>query len=266
MTIYRKQFKIQESRIAKAVSIKEIPSAVTTITTTKNDLADLVEKAQQGDEKAFNELVKQHYNFCLSQIKRRVKDAEQAKDLVQEVLIQVFLCLDKLSEPAAFKAWLRGIVRNVCNNYFRRNKMLYVALEEFAYELPDLTTTVDTELDLAALRQQIKTAIEQLKERQQVVVKEFYLKEKTVKEIAEELEVSENVVKVRLYRARKTLKTILAPARRSSANTSGIIPMPSPDKLQLPTASITTITTPNALEIEMMHLFVGYDKYKYKAA
>ncbi|MFO7294684.1 MAG: sigma-70 family RNA polymerase sigma factor [Clostridia bacterium] len=89
-----------------------------------SDEALLVEKAQNGDVLAFEELVsfyaKKIYNYCY----RMTNNREDAEDLAQEVFIKVYRNLKSFKRDSRFSTWIYRIAYNTCVDRYRKSKKL----------------------------------------------------------------------------------------------------------------------------------------------
>ena len=159
--------------------------------------------AQQGDLTAFNEVFhryeKKVYVYCV----RVLHDEEAAHDAFQEAFMRLYQ--HRLSyDGRNFMVWFFTIVRNVCLN-MRRNKKQTVP-----FETSTANTASDRHPDIA-LHQEVASALAKLPPdyREAIVLYEYdgY----AYKEIAEITGASIATVKIRIYRARKMLRTLLFP-------------------------------------------------------
>ncbi len=173
-----------------------------------NNSATLVNRFLEGDKTAFDQLIANHYGYCLAKATYIVKDQELAKDLTQDALIQAFTNIEKLKDTSAFKAWLGGIVRNVCNSYLRSNKIYTKTLDDEPQHLSDNGHSEEEE-QRTSLQYRLQSAINKLKNNQKEVVNAFYFEGKTIEEIATLKDINISTVKVRLFRARKQLRTLM---------------------------------------------------------
>ena len=75
-----------------------------------------IRRCKRGEEDAFAEILGRYrgpiYNLCY----RMTRNAEDARDLGQEVFIKVFSLLDRFDENYAFSSWLFRIATNHCLN------------------------------------------------------------------------------------------------------------------------------------------------------
>ena len=104
-----------------------------------------IRRCKRGEEAAFTEILGRYrgaiYNLCY----RMTRNAEDARDLGQEVFIKVFSLLDRFDEDFAFSSWLFRIATNHCIDHLRRNRLRFLSLEgtvgpdgdEYELQLPD---------------------------------------------------------------------------------------------------------------------------------
>jgi RNA polymerase sigma factor (sigma-70 family) len=94
-----------------------------------------VRRASGGDVEAFVDLTRRFQQFAFGSALALVRDFQQAEDVVQEAFLAAWSALPGLADPAAFPAWLRGIVRHQAFRILRRRRFRTVPLTE-AEELP----------------------------------------------------------------------------------------------------------------------------------
>ena len=80
---------------------------------------DLLRRAQAGDGNARHLVLAQVAAWLPRAVALRYPGYPGCEDLCQEVLLQVHLGLDRLQEPAAFRAWSLGVLRNCAAARFR---------------------------------------------------------------------------------------------------------------------------------------------------
>src|SRR5215467_3090899 len=86
------------------------------------DLEALVNRARGGDVKAFVELTRRFQHAAYGSALTLVRDFQTAEDVVQEAFLAAWSGLPRLADPAAFPAWLRGIVRHQAFRVLRRRQ------------------------------------------------------------------------------------------------------------------------------------------------
>src|SRR4051812_44261095 len=83
------------------------------------DDAALVERARQGDPRAFDGLVRRHERSARAVARSMVGDATEAEDLAQEAFLRALRNLDLLADPSKFAPWLRRVVFAACVDWLR---------------------------------------------------------------------------------------------------------------------------------------------------
>lgn len=125
------------------------------------------------------------------------KNAEDAKDVVQDTFMQYYLTKKEFDNEQHIRAWLIRVAinkaKNVAGTFWRKNKTsLEDYMETLVFETPESEELFET--------------VMQLPEKYRIVIHLFYYEEYTVHEIADILKLSESNVKVRLSRGRSMLK------------------------------------------------------------
>ncbi|MER2126576.1 sigma-70 family RNA polymerase sigma factor [Solibacillus sp.] len=152
-----------------------------------------------------NELVRVAFSY--------VKDAEVAKDLVQNTFIKCYKKLETFRQDAQIKTWLYRITINECKDYLKSWHYKMVQVKGFIHEttksiLPSTEKAVLEKYDQA----EIKDTIYSLPKVYREVVYLYYYESLTSEEIAHVLDISVNTVKTRLRRAKQRLESILKEA------------------------------------------------------
>jgi RNA polymerase sigma-70 factor (ECF subfamily) len=96
----------------------------------------LVESCRQGDAHAFARLVALHEGMVLGLAARLLGDPEEARDLAQEVFLQVYRTLGRFEGRSSLRTWIYRIVVNQCRNrqrwWRRRRRAAERPLEEIS--------------------------------------------------------------------------------------------------------------------------------------
>lgn len=172
-----------------------------------NEYVTEVTLAQAGDLRAFQRLVARFQDQVTAFAFSWVGELEIARDVAQEVFLEAHLCLDQLSEPAAFPGWLRRIVVKRCDRVTRRKQLPTTgSVEEIAQARTD---DISDPVQLAQsdeLAHQLRLSIAALPEPQRMVIALQYFAEISGEEIAAFLELPLTTVKKRLHDARRKLR------------------------------------------------------------
>ncbi len=178
---------------------------------------ELVGLAQQGDRRAFEELVERHKQKAYYIAFDISRDREDAKDLSQEAFLKAFTNLKNFDGRSSFYTWFYRILVNLCLDFKRRQKRTPTdsfdeTLEspmESSYE-PQKPPAPDQQVLAGQFSRRIGEALEALPARQRTA---FILKNHqglSIKEIADLMETAEGTVKVHLHRAVTALRRSLA--------------------------------------------------------
>ncbi|NQW30418.1 MAG: RNA polymerase sigma factor [Ignavibacteria bacterium] len=169
--------------------------------TTKNktDLDALFRLIQQNDEVAFRSLYthlsRQILAYCLS----FSKDDDVARDLFHTVMLTVYEKRHTYKEENLF-GWIFTIARNTCRTWELKSKRF----EPLGANV-DVADENESHLDEDEVAI-VHKAILSLSEEFRSVILLYYYGEMSIREIAESQELSESLIKVRLFRARKKLE------------------------------------------------------------
>lgn len=167
----------------------------------------LIQKALQGNRSAWMKLVKRYeksiYNYGI----RMTSNREDALDLMQEIFTSVFRNLSTYRAEGAFKAWLFRIASYRCVEFYRKRKPTQ-GLDD-APEMECEDTKPDDLLFINRDSEQLIKAMSQLPLAQKAVIELKFFGQFTFEEIAEQLNLSSNTVKSRMYSALGKLKTLL---------------------------------------------------------
>jgi RNA polymerase sigma factor (sigma-70 family) len=161
----------------------------------------IVIKAGQGDEDAqawlYQQYSKAMFNICI----RMTGNRSNAEDILQDVFILVFGKLHQLKQPENFEGWLRRIVVNECIRYCRRS-FSWKSWDDHPMEIAEDDTEWWTTISMAQIHEEIKNLPEGCR---QVFVL-YVLEDRSHKEIADDLGISEGTSKSQYHRARQLLK------------------------------------------------------------
>src|SRR5690242_14242551 len=83
---------------------------------------ELVQRAQQGDGAAFNQLVLAYRKRILGTIARLIGHPEDVEDVGQEVFLRLYFSLDQLRSAEVFEPWLYRLTSNAAYDYLRKRR------------------------------------------------------------------------------------------------------------------------------------------------
>lgn len=162
--------------------------------------------ARGGDRRAFDDLVRQTHRHVYTLALRLTADAEDARDVTQDVYLRAFRALPRFRGDAQFETWLHRIAVNCALSARARGARHRHEPLEAQREAP---VVADTTGDRHELRDTIETAIASLPPRLRAVLVLRDIYDLPHDEIAAELGISVNAAKIRLHRARRRLRGTL---------------------------------------------------------
>jgi RNA polymerase sigma-70 factor (ECF subfamily) len=208
--VNRKVQKTKAKRVERSMSLKD---------------AELVARAQDGDQTAFETLVRQYqgkayaiaYNMCSG-------DSEEARELTQEAFLRAYRSLKNFRGKSSFYTWFYRILVNTCFDsrrrrsrlekifsFWRRDKHEKVSSDEIDAQYPDPKeyTNPMAALSNKQLAHEIKQALASLPEKQRVVFQLKVLHGMRIHEIAKIMGSAEGTVKSHLFRATHFMREAL---------------------------------------------------------
>lgn len=178
-----------------------------------------IEKAKQGEQTAFEQLLKKYRLSLYTSVLKIVKTKDAAEDIVFETFAKAFSRLEEYNPKFAFSTWLFRIGINKAIDYLRNKKnMSTSSIDEYMSEGSDTTfasqivsSTNDPIQEM--LNEEkiafVKLIVDKLAPRYKRVIDLYYYQEMSCEEIAKELNTTTNNVKAELFRARKVLYRII---------------------------------------------------------
>jgi len=177
------------------------------------DDRELVRRAQQDDQAAFEELIRRHQHRVFAVAGGILRRREDVEDISQQVFVKAYFSLKRFDQRAAFSTWLYKITVNECWDLLRKKKvrpLVYesdlseeqarqvIAAEEKEGVEPDISERLEA-------RERVERLLEGLDERDRLMLILKEVEGFAVEEIAEVLDLNANTVKVRLFRARRRI-------------------------------------------------------------
>jgi RNA polymerase sigma-70 factor (ECF subfamily) len=162
----------------------------------------LVVRCQLGERSAFDELAERWHPPLWNYVRRLAGEDEAAKDVAQDVWLRVLRGIGRLRDGSRLRPWLFGIARRALMDRLRHQ---YAAPPGADMDVADLAheQAVDPLEEKIALMEQELARLPVI-EREALTL--FYLRELSLSDVAEVLDVPVGTVKSRLFRARQLLR------------------------------------------------------------
>lgn len=174
--------------------------------------AQLVTRAQNGDEQAFAELVRRHsalvFRLAVSILGREF--IPEAEDVTQEVFLKVHHAIGSFRGEAEFRSWIYRITFNQAVNLKERVRFRSPHGDETSlHDMPSPTPGADLQVEIAQRDRALAESIRTLPEVYQSALHLYYWLDVGVDEVAELLDIPPNTAKSYLHRARQLLRGML---------------------------------------------------------
>jgi RNA polymerase sigma-70 factor (ECF subfamily) len=173
----------------------------------------LISRILDGDDKSIRQLIERYSSMAYTLAYKILNNKEEAEEAAQDALIKALNGLPRFREQSKFKTWLFRIVYNTAITYHRKHKTVAVAIDEHAESIDSGQTFVRT-IEQTEISQILTEAIEKLKAEEASLITLFYFKEFNLDEIGEIMGIKSPNVKVKLFRARKKLASIITKDHR----------------------------------------------------
>jgi len=169
--------------------------------------ARLIALARQGQEAAWEEIVRHHHEAVFRLAYLIAGDAADAEDVAQSVFIRAYLKLDQYDDSRPLRPWLLGITANQARNKRRSIGRYWHMVGRFldAHQAETVTEPPADPADAALLWQ----AVRRLPEASRSVIYLRYFLDLSEAETAEALNIAPGTVKSRAHRALKKLRRII---------------------------------------------------------
>ena len=174
----------------------------------------LIERAKNGDTKAFEELMKRTQTNIYNLGLRLLGNKEDAADLMQETYIKAYENLDRFEGRSSFSTWLYRIATNNALMKLRKEKNKKVSIDElkkfgdksYKIEISDWSENPSSYFKSAELKEVLQKAIDSLPPKYKSVFILHDVEGLPLAEVAQILSLSVPAVKTRVHRSRMYLR------------------------------------------------------------
>ena len=180
----------------------------------------LVERAQGGDQRAFDQLVGKYQRKLGRLLSRYIRDAAEIEDVSQEAFIKAYRALPSFRGDSAFYTWLYRIGINTAKNYLVSQGRRAPTTTEFdaeeaegfedAGQLRDINTP-ESVLMSKQIGETVNSAMESLPDELRTAIVLREIEGLSYEEIAAAMDCPIGTVRSRIFRAREAVATKLRP-------------------------------------------------------
>ena len=189
------------------------------------DIDLLIKRCLNGDERAWDQIVKQYWRKVFNVAYKFVGRHDEAEDLAQDIFLKIFKSLSTFDRRANFQTWLISVSRNLCIDHYRSVRKERETIDRDvdasvltpAHPGPSPMASLEQRDRVVLLRQALSALPPTL--RTAVVMRD--IQEHTYQEIADTLDLPEGTVKSRINRGRTELARQIRKLRGSDFSPSG---------------------------------------------
>jgi len=171
---------------------------------------ELVKKILAGDQKAICEFYQHHQTRLQNYILGKISNPNDAEEILQDTFISTLNSLPNFNFRCSLFSFLCAIANHEIVDFYRRKKIKTVLFSHFPF-LETIASQALTPEDKAlknALKTEIKEVFKQLRPRYSKLLRLKYLKQFSVKEIAQKLKTTPKAIESALVRARQAFRKI----------------------------------------------------------
>jgi RNA polymerase sigma-70 factor (ECF subfamily) len=175
---------------------------------------ELVKLAQQGDNRAFDELVRRYENKVYRLAFKILRHEDDAGEAMQDAFLSAYRGLKNFKSDSTFSTWLYRVATNAALMKYRKRRDGHISLEQSQsydedadrLEIPDWSALPDEDLLTGELDDILAEGLSRLPDELREVFVMRDIEELSNSDVAERLQLTVPAVKSRLHRARLQLR------------------------------------------------------------
>ena len=171
---------------------------------------NIIARVLQGDRNGYALLVDRYKDRVFSLVIGIVRNQELAEELAQDVFLKAYKSLKKFRKESSFSTWIYRIAYNTAISETRKKKQHIRSFDEQLEKTMNLTVE-DYEVEETNEQRQVllEKALKELFPEEKLILMLYYFEDKSVDEISAVAGLSQSNVKVKLFRLRNKLKSIM---------------------------------------------------------
>ena len=170
-----------------------------------------IQQTLNGNVNDYAFLVEKYKHMVFTLTIRIVKNREEAEEVSQDVFVKAYKNLNNFKGESKFSTWIYKIAYYASLDVLKRNKRQISSENIDVIKERDLGNTDDSLKHLydKERKQIINDALLKLNEDERVIITLYYFEELPIKEISKVVDLSEDNIKIKLFRSRKKLAELL---------------------------------------------------------
>ena len=164
-----------------------------------------------GDTNAFAILVDRYKDLVYTLTLRMMKNREEAEEVSQDTFIKAYKSINRFKGDSKFSTWIYRIAYNTSLDRLKKNRKHFndVAIDEFTEHQVKTIDNALSQLENEESNQAIQLCLAQLPSDDAFILTLYYFEDQSLDEISKVIGLTPNNVKVKLFRSRKKLATIM---------------------------------------------------------
>lgn len=173
----------------------------------------LIKDCLADNPKAQKYLFEKYSPKFLAISNRYINDYKIAEDVLMESFYKIFKKLETFKHNGSLEGWMKKLLINECLNHLRKNKNIFISIEDKKIDIPDIELDERSKNERALI---LINILKQLPEGYRSVFNLYVLEGYKHKEISELLNISESTSKTQLFKAKKLIKRTLESSNKEN--------------------------------------------------
>ena len=172
------------------------------------EIVALCKKELPSDLTAYRELLRRYEGLVFNTCAKYIGSSQDAEEVAQDAMIQVFHKIHQFEGRSAFKTWLYKIVQNYCRNRVAKLARKRENKEEYQKQVIDFESGQAASPKNSLVAEKVEISMNKMKEKEREILVMKFTTGLTIQEISEVMEIGLSAAKMRLYRALDSFKQI----------------------------------------------------------
>ncbi len=172
------------------------------------EIVALCKKELPSDLTAYRELLRRYEGLVYNTCAKYIGTSQDAEEVTQDALIQVFHKIHQFEGRSAFKTWLYKIVQNYCRNRVAKLARKRESKEEYQKQVTEFEPDHTEPREDSVVKEKVENSMKKMKDKEREILIMKFTTGLTIQEIAEVMDIGLSAAKMRLYRALDSFKVI----------------------------------------------------------
>jgi len=167
-------------------------------------------RLRDGDFQTEQHFVAYFSKLLLIKVRSRVRSSDSVEDIKQETFVRVLKTIRTeggVRNPAGLGSFVNSVCNNVLQEYYRSSRRTEGS-DEGVPEMPDATIDLEGMLVTRQVREQVRSVLERLSEKDRRLLRSVFFEEKEKDEVCREFGVDRDYLRVLLHRAKQSFRDI----------------------------------------------------------